>query len=266
MLIFYHNYDIVSYKGGIKMAQEVIGFCPICNERLITKKLSCNQCGLELTHNFSLSKFSYLSNEEIEFIEQYLKHRGNVKILQKKLNTSSHSIKKQLDHVLFSLGLEVPDKDIHPVDVIISELPIYDDESYGVKLIKRKLNNAKGRSTIALTRDKTFDIYYEPYGNGIIATNIPKSRVLTWKAFDCAIDIISQNGGKALKGQAMKSKVGEDDLPLTSVEGYVAYHAYGVKLGESTIRTISALSGILDWAGICKNGYGYLEFKASFKE
>jgi hypothetical protein len=32
-------------------------------------------------------------------------------------------------------------------------------------------------------------------------------------------------------------------------------------MGESTIRTISALSAILEWAGVCENGYGYLRKK-----
>lgn len=59
----------------------------------------------------------------------------------------------------------------------------------------------------------------------------------------------------------MKAKLGEPELTLDTVEGYVAFHAFGVKKGESTIRTISALAAILEWAGICENGYGYLKLK-----
>lgn len=243
------------------MSQEIIGYCPICNQKLVASKLTCHHCGLELSNDFSLNKFNYLKEDELTFVEIYLKCQGNLKELQKQFNISYPAAKKQLNKVLFALGFSNIEKQSANIELILLELPLYQDESYVVKSIKKRLNAHNGLATLPLPRGGTFQIYYDGFGNGVIATNIPASRILTWKAFDAAIEVIVKNNGKAKKGQAMKSKLGEGELSLDTVEGYVAHKAYGVKLGESTLRTISALSAILDWAGICNNCYGYLELK-----
>lgn len=242
--------------------QEIIGFCPVCSDKLTASKLKCHECGLELSNDFTLSRFNYLKEDELNYIEVYLKCSGNLREVQKQLGISYPLAKKQFNKVLNSLGFTPSDSNTaSEKDIILSELPIYEDESYVVKAIKKRLNIHNGTTTIALPRGGNFQIYYEAFGNGLIATNVPTSRVLTWKAFDAAIEVLEYNNGTAKKGQAMRSKLGEGALTLDTVEGYVAYKAYGVKLGESTLRTISALSAILDWAGVCTNGYGYLSLK-----
>lgn len=246
------------------MAQEIIGHCPICASRLVASRLTCHHCGLELTNDFTLSKFNYLDADQLSFIEMYLKCQGSLKELQKQMNLSYPAAKKQFDQVLHALGftdtgIELPSK----VEVILTELPIYDDESQTVKAIKQRLNAHGGSATLALPRGGSFQISYEGFGGGIIASNVPASRVLTWQAFDAAVELMHRQGGSARKGQAMKARLGDPDLSLDTVEGYVAYKAYGVKKGESTLRTISALSAILEWADVCINGYGYLELKKS---
>lgn len=240
------------------MPKNTIGFCPLCHDKLIATKLTCTNCGLELSNDFSLNPFSYLTESELSFIEVYLKCKGNLKEVQKTLNLSYLNAKKQLEQVLGSLGYVEEEKPIN-IEVILSELPIYQDESPVTSAIKKRLNISKGLSVIPLPRGGQFQIYYETFGNGIIASNLPSNHVLTWSAFDAAIEVLQNNNGKALKGQAMKSRLGGSNLTLDTVEGYVASKAYGVQRGESVIRSISALSAILEWCGICKNGYGYLE-------
>lgn len=242
--------------------QEIIGFCPVCTDKLVASKLKCHGCGLELANDFALSRFNYLKEDELNYIEVYLQCSGNLREVQKQLGISYPLAKKQFNKVLSSLGLTPRNSYTNSdKEVILTELPIYEDESYTVKAIKKRLNIHNGITTIALPRGGSFQIYYEAYGNGIVATNIPASRTLTWKAFDAAIEVMKQNKGSAKKGQAMRSKLGAGALTLDTVEGYVAYKAYDVKIGESTLRTISALSAILEWAGICNNGYGYLSLK-----
>ena len=123
------------------------------------------------------------------------------------------------------------------------------------------MNQNNGLARIPLSRGSSFQIYYEEYGTGIHATNIPSNKVLIWQAFEDAIALLKKKGGRAIKGNAMKGKLGDRYLPLDSVEGYIAYHTFHVKKGETTLRFISALSSILEWSGYCKNGYGYIELK-----
>lgn len=242
------------------MSQNIIGHCPVCHEALVATRLSCRHCGLELSNDFSLNRFSYLSEGSLTFIETFIKCSGNLKEVQKELHLSYASAKKVLKEAQKELGL-TDDKPAVPVEPAITALPVYEDESSTVQAIKNKLNRSHGQAKLATSRGKEFYIYYEEYGNGIFASNLPKSRMLSWTAFDKAVELLEKKGGTAPKGLAMKAKLGEPELTLDTVEGYVAFHAFGVKKGESTIRTISALAAILEWAGICENGYGYLKLR-----
>ncbi|WP_167957784.1 DUF2089 domain-containing protein [Anaerosporobacter faecicola] len=238
---------------------EIIGHCPICHEKLIATRLTCKHCGLELTNNFAMSKFNYLDYEDLHFIDNYLKCRGNLKELMQLMDLSYPAAKKRLDQVLDRLGYGLSGSNGDTIEVIIDALPIYKDESIATKRIKEKLNACKGIATLPLSNNKTFFIYYEEFEGGIYASNLPKGSLLTWKAFDSVMELLKKSNGRSSKGNAMKAKLGEPGLTLDTVEGYVAYNAYGVALGESVLRRISAISSILEWCGLCKNGYGYLE-------
>lgn len=242
------------------MPQNIIGQCPVCHEALIATRLSCHHCGLELSNDFTLNRFSCLTEGSLVFIETFIKCSGNLKEVQKELHLSYSSARRILKEAQKELGL-LKEQPVPVSEPAISALPIYEDESATVQTIKRKLNRAKGLAQLTTSRGKIFSIYYEEYGNGIYASNLPKSRMLTWTAFDRAVELLEAKGGAAPKGLAMKARLGEPELTTDTVEGYVAYHAFGVKKGESTIRTISALAAILEWAGICENGYGYLRLK-----
>lgn len=241
------------------MSQNIIGTCPICKDKLVASKLSCRSCGLELTNDFTLNKFTYLSNEELAFIELFLQESGNLKELQKQLKLSYPAARKQLEKIQKHLGLDTPKEKPVKIEPIIKQLPIYDDDSLPIRIIKEKLNESGGVATLTLPKGKTFQIYYEEFGSGICATNLPASRSLPWSAFWHAIDLLEHSGGKAPKGNAMQGKLGSAALPLDSVEGYVAYHSFHIKKGESCPRMISSLASILEWAELCRNGYGYLE-------
>ncbi len=89
----------------------VIGECPICKSDLKVTKLSCTHCGTELTGDFQLSKFNYLSKEHLYFIEVFIKNKGNIKQIEKELGISYPTVKKNLDEVIVSLGYEISDEE-----------------------------------------------------------------------------------------------------------------------------------------------------------
>lgn len=61
-----------------------------------------------------------------------------------------------------------------------------------------------------------------------------------------------RNRGKAKRGRAMRSRLGDPDLALDSVEGHVAHVVYGKRVGEVVFRRITPIACILIWAGICE--------------
>ncbi len=93
------------------MKKSVIGKCPICESELLVTKLKCTNCNTEISGEFQLSKFNYLSKEHQYFIEVFIKNRGNIKQIEKELGISYPTVKRNLDEVIISLGYEVSEED-----------------------------------------------------------------------------------------------------------------------------------------------------------
>ncbi|WMJ81459.1 hypothetical protein RBU49_04175 [Clostridium sp. MB40-C1] len=94
--------------------------------------------------------------------------------------------------------------------------------------------------------------------DGIYVDNLNTQPFLPWVVFVETVKLITIKGGKALKGDAMNSKLGSGNLLLDSIEGYIACSIYGKKINDSVFRRISPIAGILIWASICRNEPGYL--------
>ena len=89
----------------------VIGECPVCKSDLKVTKLSCTRCSTEITGDFKLSKFNYLSKEHLYFIEVFIKNKGSIKQIEKELGISYPTVKKNLDEVIVSLGYQVSEEE-----------------------------------------------------------------------------------------------------------------------------------------------------------
>ena len=86
------------------MKKNIIGYCPICNERLFVKTLRCNHCDTEMVGEFILSPFDYLSKEQLQFALIFIKNQGNIKQIEKELNISYPTVKKSIDDLVEALG------------------------------------------------------------------------------------------------------------------------------------------------------------------
>lgn len=51
--------------------KKVISRCPVCNNELTVARLKCECCDTVIENNFRLSKFDYLSDEELYFTETF---------------------------------------------------------------------------------------------------------------------------------------------------------------------------------------------------
>ncbi|MEE4243962.1 MAG: hypothetical protein V2I33_01045 [Kangiellaceae bacterium] len=93
--------------------------------------------------------------------------------------------------------------------------------------------------------------------DGISVDCLGDSPFLPWAVFWQAVDIIIKEGGEAKPGKAIGKgiKLGSDELPANSIEGYVAMTVYGKEEGISVFRRISPITHLLIQSGICeKNG------------
>ena len=78
------------------MANQAIGFCPVCNEKLFVKTFKCNHCNTEVSGDFEMSPFDYLTNEQKDFALVFIKCQGNIKDVEKIINNASRSKREAL--------------------------------------------------------------------------------------------------------------------------------------------------------------------------
>jgi hypothetical protein len=251
------------------MEKELVSHCPRCSSNLIAIHLICKECSLELSGNFGLSKFDYLSADELDFVLTFLKYHGNFKAVQSERGMSYPAVKKRISEIVKKLGIEYINHEKATVrDIpIISFLQISPSDSLVIAKIKEKLNNCGGKTTIKLLQGDDCEIWFDVNGKGIVSPKIPPANQLVWEAFDAAVEVVINNGGKAVKGKARSgAKLGSGDLPLNSVEGYIAHKVHGVEKGETAFGPGFVIAAILDWADICKNERGSLSIKQVFLE
>jgi len=88
--------------------RKMIGKCPVCdNTKLEITRLRCSECGTSIEGRFSTSKLGGLSTEHQEFIEIFIKCRGNIKEVEKELGVSYPTVRGKLDNVIKALGYTV---------------------------------------------------------------------------------------------------------------------------------------------------------------
>lgn len=115
-----HNFKGQPFKAFREYAKEkavypVVSTCPVCHHDLHVVKLQCEHCDTALEGRFSLSKFNYLTTEQLYFIELFVKNRGNIKSVEKEMDLSYPTIKKMLDDVISGLGYKPDSADDEPV-------------------------------------------------------------------------------------------------------------------------------------------------------
>lgn len=85
---------------------KVISQCPVCKNNLKVVKLKCDSCDTVIENEFTLTKFDYLSSEDLYFVETFLKCRGNIKEVEKELKISYPTVRSKLDDVIGKLGYQ----------------------------------------------------------------------------------------------------------------------------------------------------------------
>ncbi|MGM9988685.1 MAG: DUF2089 domain-containing protein [Bacillaceae bacterium] len=86
------------------MAYEVLTHCPVCSNDLTITRLKCKKCQTTIENEFKLSKLASLKKEQLDFIEVFLKCRGNIKEVEKELNVSYPTVRGKLDDVVRAIG------------------------------------------------------------------------------------------------------------------------------------------------------------------
>ena len=88
----------------------MIGNCPACNgSQYEIAKLRCRSCGTTVEGRFALSRLGSLPAEHQEFIEIFIKCRGNIKDVERELGISYPTVRGRLDRAIQALGYATED-------------------------------------------------------------------------------------------------------------------------------------------------------------
>jgi len=94
-------------EGSGIMRRRALGRCPVCGEALDVTRLSCPRCETSIEGRFETCKFCQLSNEQKDFVEIFIKSRGNIKEVERELGVSYPTVRGRLDAIIQALGYPV---------------------------------------------------------------------------------------------------------------------------------------------------------------
>ncbi len=81
--------------------------CPVCFEKLDVVKLHCPTCDTTIEGSFETCKFCQLTNEQRDFMETFIRCRGNIKEVERELGISYPTVRGRLDSLITALGYRV---------------------------------------------------------------------------------------------------------------------------------------------------------------
>jgi len=85
----------------------VIGQCPICQDTLHVTRLHCRNCDTNIEGHFTLGRLYYLSSDQLNFVETFLRCEGKIKWVEKELGLSYPAVRARLTDVIRTMGYEV---------------------------------------------------------------------------------------------------------------------------------------------------------------
>jgi hypothetical protein len=97
----------------------VIHTCPACGGRNFTlERIRCLDCGTAVEGSFQTGKLGTLPQEHQDFIEVFVRCRGNIKDVEKVLGISYPTVRSKLDRAVKALGYETEERSDRKAEVL----------------------------------------------------------------------------------------------------------------------------------------------------
>ncbi len=87
--------------------RKILDKCPNCGGELEVTRLSCKNCETVILARYQPCRFCRLKAESLEFATAFLRHRGNLKEMERELGRSYWVLRAQLNDVIREMGFEV---------------------------------------------------------------------------------------------------------------------------------------------------------------
>ena len=97
--------------------RKVLERCPTCGGELTITGLHCRACHTRIESEYSPCRFCRLSQENLDFIEIFVKNRGNIREMERELEISYPTVRSRLNDVIKELGYEVETESPDPAEM-----------------------------------------------------------------------------------------------------------------------------------------------------
>ena len=87
--------------------RKVLENCPTCGGELTITRLHCHHCNTQIESQYTTCSFCRLSQKSYDFIESFVRNRGNIKEMERELGVSYPTVRSRLNAVIEELGYEV---------------------------------------------------------------------------------------------------------------------------------------------------------------
>ena len=129
---------------------------------------------MELSNSFEISPFDKLDNDQYLFLTTFLKHRGNLKLLQEELNISYPYAKKKLTELLSALNLTQENDETFIKEDVNMQIQFEGKESNRAgDIVRRKLMENGGRAIVTSISGNRYGIKADADGQHILCNELP---------------------------------------------------------------------------------------------
>jgi hypothetical protein len=109
--------------------------CPACNQNLVISRLTCPDCGTEVSGVYPLElrtgdPLSRLPPNDYDFILLFIRTKGNIKEMERELGISYWTIRSKLNDIVAQLGFGADEKE--PTDPAIRRQEILEQLNSGL--------------------------------------------------------------------------------------------------------------------------------------
>lgn len=88
---------------------KMLKHCPVCEEsELLIREIECPSCGIRVQGAFQIppSPFENLTEEQVQFMLNYIRCEGRFNRLEEELNLSYPTLRNRLNSLIIALGFE----------------------------------------------------------------------------------------------------------------------------------------------------------------
>ena len=80
--------------------------CPVCGGAFVLTTVQCRECDTVMNGRFQTGAFSHVSEEQLAFIELFVRNEGKINRMESDLGLSYPTIRNRLHEVILALGYE----------------------------------------------------------------------------------------------------------------------------------------------------------------